>query len=158
MIWLKYCRRGVKQQSINQSIFYCAKFGCDVFVRSIFKLPKQYQTLPQINKFLSILKFKAFSMGHVIIVELIKLKILLDFLFIDIIQYKKYIIIDISKFSFFSQVLGPKMGLNNPPPFDYLVKPITPYFQLSDILTIGHHCTTVQLQTQWGKSLKLYLV
>ena len=55
-------------------------------------------------------------MCHVTIVELIKLKILLDFLFIDIIQYKKYKIIDISQFSFFSQILGPKMGLNDPRP------------------------------------------
>jgi len=55
-------------------------------------------------------------MCHVTIVELIKLKILLDFLFIDIIQYKKYKIIDISQFSFFGQSLGPKVGLNNPRP------------------------------------------
>ena len=41
-------------------------------------------------------------MCHVTIVELIKLKILLDFLFIDIIQYKKYRIIKIkANFSLF---------------------------------------------------------
>ena len=45
-------------------------------------------------------------MRHVTIVELIKLKILLDFLFIDIIQYKKYQIIDISQFSFLAKFLG----------------------------------------------------
>ena len=55
-------------------------------------------------------------MCHVTIVELIKLKILLDFLFIDIIQHKKYKIIDISQFSFFSKILVPKMGLNDPRP------------------------------------------
>ena len=55
-------------------------------------------------------------MCHVTIVELIKLKILLECLFIDIIQYKKYKIIDISQFSFFSQNLGPNMGLNDPHP------------------------------------------
>ena len=83
-------------------------------MRSILKSTKLYQILHQINQFLSILIFKAFSMCHVIIVELIKLKILLDFLFIDIIQYKKYKIIDISQFSFFNQILGPKMGLHDP--------------------------------------------
>ena len=55
-------------------------------------------------------------MCHVTIVEQIKLKILLDFPFIDIIQYKKYKIIDISHFSFFIQIRGPKMGFNNPHP------------------------------------------
>ena len=50
-------------------------------------------------------------MCHVTIVELIKLKILLDFLFIDIIQYKKYKIIDISQFSFLAKFLGQKWAL-----------------------------------------------
>ena len=67
-----------------------------------------------INNFLSIFTFKAYSMCHVTTVELIKLKILLYFLFIDIIQYNKYNFIDISQFSFFSKILGPKMGLNVP--------------------------------------------
>ena len=52
-------------------------------------------------------------MCQVTLVELIKLKILLDFLFIDLIQYKKYKIINISPFSFFSRILGHKMGLND---------------------------------------------
>ena len=46
----------------------------------------------------------------------IKLKVLLDFLFIDIIQYKKYqlIEIEISQLSLFSQLFDPKMGPNDP--------------------------------------------
>ena len=55
-------------------------------------------------------------MCHVTILKLIKLKFLFDFLFIDIIQYKKYKIIDIRQFSFVSQILGPKMDLNDPRP------------------------------------------
>ena len=55
-------------------------------------------------------------MCHLTIVELMKLNILLDFLFIDIIQYKKFKIIDICKFSFFGQIFGPKKGLNDPRP------------------------------------------
>ena len=56
-------------------------------------------------------------MCHVTIVELIKPKNMLDFLLIDIIQYEKYKIINISQFSFFSQILEPKMTPNNPRPF-----------------------------------------
>ena len=55
-------------------------------------------------------------MCHVTIVEPIKLKILLDFLLIDIVQNEKNKIRDISQFSFFSQILGPKIGLNDPHP------------------------------------------
>ena len=55
-------------------------------------------------------------MCRVTFVELIKLKILLEFLLIDIIRYKNYKTIDISQFSFFRQILGPKMGLNDPLP------------------------------------------
>ena len=58
-------------------------------------------------------------MCHVTIIEPIKLKNLLDFIFIDIIQYKKYKIIDINQFLFFSQILGRKMGLNDPSPFNH---------------------------------------
>ena len=47
-------------------------------------------------------------MCHVTIVELIKLKLLLDFLFIDTIEYKKYKIIDISQFSFLAKFLCQK--------------------------------------------------
>ena len=50
-------------------------------------------------------------MCHMTIVELIKLKIMLDFLLIDIIQYKKYTIIDISQFSFLAKFLGQKWVL-----------------------------------------------
>ena len=57
--------------------------------------------------FISIFTFKAFSMSHVPIVELIKPK-LLFFLFIDIIQYKKYKIIEISYFSFLAKFFGQK--------------------------------------------------
>ena len=58
-------------------------------------------------------------MSHVTIVELTKLKVLLDYLIIDIIQYKKIKIIDISQFSFFSRILGLKMGLKNPRSFTF---------------------------------------
>ena len=60
-------------------------------------------------------------MCQVTIVELIKLQILLDYLFIDINQYKQYRIKDISKFSFFSQNLGSKMGLNDPRPLTQII-------------------------------------
>ena len=50
-------------------------------------------------------------MCHVTVVEQIKLKIMLDFLFIDIIQYKKYIKKDISQFSFLAKFLGQKWAL-----------------------------------------------
>ena len=60
-------------------------------------------------------------MFHVTIAELIKLKILLcvDFLFEDIIQYRKYKIIDICQFSLFIKILGPKIGLIDPGPLHY---------------------------------------
>ena len=47
-----------------------------------------------------------------------KTKNSVGFLFIDIIQYLKYEIIEISNFSFFSQILGPKMGFNDPHPLE----------------------------------------
>ena len=50
-------------------------------------------------------------MCHVTIVELLTLIFLLDFLFIYIIQYKKYKIRDISQFSFLA-----KFFLNDPRP------------------------------------------
>ena len=78
-------------------------------------------------------------MCHVTIVELIKLKILLDFLLLDIIQYKKYKIIDMRQFSFFSKILGPKMGLNDPFPF-LMSNHIPIFFTLS--------CVTIVLQKQ----------
>ena len=53
-------------------------------------------------------------MCHMTFVELLKLKILLDFLFTDIIQYQNYKTIDIGHFSFFIQILKPKTGLNDP--------------------------------------------
>ena len=56
-------------------------------------------------------------MCHETIVELIKLIILLYFVFIDIIQYKiKKKTLDISQFPFLSQILGPEMALNDPRP------------------------------------------
>ena len=64
-------------------------------------------------------------MCYLSVVEPIKLKILLDFLFIDIIQNKKFKIIDISQFSFFSQILGPKSGLNEPRLLRILISSIT---------------------------------
>ena len=56
-------------------------------------------------------------MCHVTIVEPVKLKNLLDFLFIEIVQNNKYKGIDIRPFSFFGQVLQPKMCLNDSHPF-----------------------------------------
>ena len=53
-------------------------------------------------------------MGHVAIVELMKLKILLDFLLIDIIQYKNIQLEILANFHFLDKFLGRKWALTTP--------------------------------------------
>ena len=71
---------------------------------------KLHQISYQIKYFRSIFTTEAIYMCHPV-VQQTELKKLSDFLLLGICQYKRYIIIDIRHFTFFSQVLVQKLRL-----------------------------------------------